>query len=153
MVRITRTTLRLSTGHVLPPGTRVGVPVYAIHTSPQTPLYSAETSPGADYVPPSRFDGFRYEKLRRLPGNDAKYQFVSTSNESLAFGLGEHCCPGRFYAAVLIKTIFVELLRFWDVRLVGDEQRQGGNPPRLVLKDLSLSQDPLFPVEMRRRVL
>lgn len=154
MVRIARSPIALSTGHQLPTGTRFGIPVYPLHKSPRTYPASdlAGTDMEAEYVPPDRFDGYRYYKLRRLPGADAKHQFgSSTSNDALAFGLGAHCCPGRFYAATVLKVAFVELVRFWDVRLPGDTEAKGGSPPAVKINDFSLTTDPTAALEIRRR--
>lgn len=152
MVRIARSPITLSTGHQLPTGTRFGVPVYPLHKSARTYPASQLEGTGMEYVPPDRFDGYRYYKLRRLPGADAKHQFgSSTSNDALAFGLGAHCCPGRFYAATVLKVAFVELVRFWDVRLPGDVEGKGGSPPAVAVNDFSISADPTAALEIRRR--
>lgn len=103
LVRITKQLLQPSTGQRISANTRIGLPIQLIHTSYRTLLYSPATGV-EDYVPPAKFDGFRYEKLRKLPGNDSKYQYVAASNEALGFSLGTHCFPGRFYLPTQLRS-------------------------------------------------
>lgn len=154
MVRISRAPISLSTGHQLPAGTRFGIPAYAVHTTSaaDNKTGSLETKDAhTEETPLSEFDGLRYYRLRQVPGSDTKHQFATTSNDSLAFGLGVHCCPGRFYASMVVKVIFVELLRFWDIRIPGDETAKGGSPPKIRFMDFSIGADPGALIEIRRR--
>jgi len=77
----------------LPKGTWVFSPASAIHHSEM------------NYKNPMEFDGFRFSRIREQPGFEAKYQAVSTSEEYLPFGHGSHACPGRFFAANLLKIL------------------------------------------------
>ncbi len=49
--------------------------------------------------------------------NKEQFQFVSPSKENLAFGLGRHACPGRFFAANEIKLILSRLLLDFDIKM------------------------------------
>ncbi|ESZ92637.1 hypothetical protein SBOR_6971 [Sclerotinia borealis F-4128] len=104
-----------------------------------------------NWTPPSTFSPFRYASLRTAPGNESKYQFVTTSKESMNFGHGNHACPGRFFAGTEIKVVMVELLRRWDVRLIGDEQGVGGERPGNSVYDTTISPNPFAELEFRRR--
>lgn len=148
MARIVQTPVRLSTGHVLPAGTRIGVPVYHIMTSPSTPRSYDES---AGQAPASEFDGFRFWKLRQLPENENKFHYISSTSDYLSWGAGTHSCPGRFFSSTAIKVLFVEMLRFWDFRLVGDEESKGGPPVKMVLNDFTLTTDIKVPLQVKRR--
>ncbi|CAG8972034.1 hypothetical protein HYALB_00004898 [Hymenoscyphus albidus] len=103
---------------------------------------------GAD--PAAGFDGFRFSKLRAMPGNENKYQYITTTSDYLAWGLGTHSCPGRFFSRTCIKVHFVELLRFLDFRLVGDVERKGGPAVGHMLNDFTLTTDISVPLQMKR---
>ncbi|KAK3394795.1 cytochrome P450 [Podospora didyma] len=150
--RICTADLALSTGHVLPKGTRICFPSYDVHTNPKTQTYSPEYNP-PDYTDPELFDGMRFYKLRNMPGKEQRHQFATAGPESLAFGYGNHTCPGRFFASNEIKIIFVELLMNWDIRLMGDVEQKGGaekRPPNMEV-DLVITPNPKAMVEMKRR--
>lgn len=138
-VRITTAPLTLSTGHTLPTGTRFGFAAYAIHHSP---IFSSS----AASRPVTEFDGFRFYKLRKIPGNENKHQFVVTSSDSLNFGHGNHACPGRFFASNEIKIVLIELLRNWDFRFL-----EGNGRPENVLRGLVCGPDTKGMMELRRR--
>ncbi|KZL75804.1 cytochrome p450 oxidoreductase [Colletotrichum incanum] len=148
MARIVQTPITLSTGHTLPAGTRIGVPVYHVMTSPSTQQSYAET---AGMTPASEFDGFRFYKLRQQEGNENKFHYITTTSDYLSWGLGTHSCPGRFFSSTAIKVLFVEMLRFWDFRLVGDVDRKGGPPVGHRLNDFTLTTDVTVPLEIKRR--
>ena len=57
---------------------------------------------------PDQFDGFRFEKLRQVAGNESRYQFATTGVESMHFGHGKHACPGRFFAANVSMSSMIE---------------------------------------------
>ncbi|KAI1120162.1 cytochrome P450 [Nemania abortiva] len=97
--------LKLSSGDVIPFGETVAGPNHAVNFSPKIYPNAAE------------FDGFRYSKLREVPGNETKHQFISTSTESINFGHGVGACPGRFFASTEIKIMLVYLLVHFDVKL------------------------------------
>ncbi|GJJ15666.1 hypothetical protein Clacol_009944 [Clathrus columnatus] len=62
---------------------------------------------------PNKFDGWRFCK-----SDDASRNLHLTSNKSpfLLFGVGEHACPGRFFAANTIKTAVAHFLMTHDVK-------------------------------------
>ncbi|KAH1489381.1 hypothetical protein KXX42_001191 [Aspergillus fumigatus] len=62
-----------------------------------------------EYLPnPEQFDELRFYKLRHQ--NDSKanniiYRFTAASKTQVQFGGGRHACPGRWFAAHLIKMV------------------------------------------------
>jgi hypothetical protein len=137
--------LTISTGHTLPTGTRFGFATYAVQHSDLTPTFSPSLNPPTT-KPVTEFDGFRFYNLRKIPGNENKYQFVTTSPESLNFGHGNHACPGRFFASNEIKVVLIELLRCWDFRFLAGKGR-----PENVLGDMTCTPDMRTQMEFRRR--
>ncbi|KAF8463187.1 cytochrome P450 [Russula ochroleuca] len=95
-----------SNGVTVPAGTLVSFPASAIHTDER--IY-----PNAD-----KFDGFRFAKLRESERDTmiSRHQAVSTSSEHLAFGLGRHTCPGRFFAVNEVKALFAHIVATYDVK-------------------------------------
>ncbi|RAL16400.1 cytochrome P450 [Aspergillus homomorphus CBS 101889] len=66
------------------------------------------------YASPGTYDGLRFHRWRQSPGNEHRFQFVTTSAEHFAFGHGTHACPGRFFAAHELKIVLVHLLLRYD---------------------------------------
>ncbi|KAL2064356.1 hypothetical protein VTL71DRAFT_4850 [Oculimacula yallundae] len=149
--RLTTCDLALSTGHVLPRGTRFGFASWAVHQSSKPPALNPILNPLSK--PVSQFDGLRFYHARKIAGNENKHQFVTTSPDSLSFGHGNHACPGRFFASNEIKVVLIELLRNWDFRFVGDIKREGGieRRPKNVFDDVNCIPDMEGKVELKRR--
>ena len=103
--------LTLPDGTVLPRGTYIATASSEINRDPTL------------WENPDEFDGFRFEKLRQKPGNENKYQFVTTGVDSMQFGHGKHACPGRFFAANEIKLILIHLIMNYDIKLPEGEER------------------------------
>lgn len=64
----------------------------------------------AVFKDPSGFNPARFLEMRKLPGQENKWHFVTTSPEHLSFGHGKYSCPGRFFAANETKVILAYLL-------------------------------------------
>ena len=103
--------LTLPDGTVLPRGTYIGTANSEIMRDPNL------------WDNPEEFDGLRFYKLRQIPGNENKYQFVTTGIDSMQFGHGRHACPGRFFAANELKLILVHLIMNYDIKLPEGESR------------------------------
>jgi cytochrome P450 len=73
---------------------------------------------------PHKFMGRRFLEMRQQPGQENRWQFVTTSPEHLVFGHGKHACPGRFFASSEIKVVLVYLLMRYDWRFTPDGRRQ-----------------------------
>ncbi|KAH8432073.1 cytochrome P450 [Aspergillus melleus] len=115
--RIIKQDFRLSDGTVIPANTWVGSPAQAIAMD-------------ADLYPnPDTFDGFRFAKStttgaheagRRMPAIvKGKPHYTSAHPGSMAFGYGQHACPGRFFAMMEIKAITGEILKRYELKLPG----------------------------------
>ncbi|KAJ6625979.1 cytochrome P450 [Mycena sp. CBHHK59/15] len=103
-----RLTLReavIADGTVLPPGSVVAFAPKPLHHNPEV------------YADPYTFDPFRFSKLRTGSNTlrDIQQAFTNLSNDYIVFGLGKHGCPGRFFAALKVKTILSEILLNYDV--------------------------------------
>ncbi|KAF7944091.1 hypothetical protein EAE96_010501 [Botrytis aclada] len=152
-LRLTAAPLHLSTGHTIPKGTRIVYDTNALNLAgPDISSLPHDPSTMPRLDPPSVFSPFRFSSLRETPGNESKYQYVTTSKESMNFGHGNHACPGRFFAGVEIKLIMEEILRFWDFRLVGDTEMKGGERPKNFVLDTIVAPNPGAELEFKRRV-
>ncbi|KAH7346207.1 cytochrome P450 [Rhexocercosporidium sp. MPI-PUGE-AT-0058] len=109
----------LSNGLVLPAGSYISAPLCAIAISPE------------NYPSPTPFDGLRFYNLsdsETSAGSNVninRHQLTSIASTSLAFGIGKHACPGRFFAAVKAKLVLVELLERYEFMLKEKEGRPG----------------------------
>lgn len=133
MNRIAHQNVTLSDGTVIPKGAGLGIPITAMtdenfHKDPLT------------------FDGHRFYNLRQEPGNETKYQFVTTSNEHIAFGHGKHACPGRFFASNEIKIALVQMLTTYDFRFP-----PGQGLPVPVNNGASVIPNPKAQIQYRRK--
>jgi hypothetical protein len=76
----------------------------------------------------------------------------SSEESTTNIQIGNHACPGRFFAGIEIKVILIELLRGWDFRNVGDTEMKGGGRPENFCVDISISPNPVAEIEFKRRV-
>ncbi|KAK9413738.1 putative Cytochrome P450 [Seiridium unicorne] len=97
------------------------------------------------YPEPEKFDGYRFLKLRQDQDKQNTAQFVSTSQDHLGFGHGQHACPGRFFASNEIKIILCHVLLKYDWRLVK------GQEPKIIVHGFNLIADPRSSLDIRRR--
>ncbi|KAJ8518231.1 hypothetical protein ONZ45_g4693 [Pleurotus djamor] len=101
---------RFSDGTVLPYGTLAAVPVKQIHRDEE---YSG-------YADAATFDGFRFvssESKNKHLDTPPNLQLAVPSQEFLTWGHGRHACPGRFFAALQMKTILAYIILHFDVKL------------------------------------
>ncbi|EHK98539.1 putative Ent-kaurene oxidase [Glarea lozoyensis 74030] len=144
--------LHLSTGHTIPPGTKIAYNLWATQMSTSSLSMSPTYNP-PNYHAPAEFDGFRFSNLRAMEGKENKHQFVSTAPDSLSFGHGNHACPGRFFASNEIKVILIEVLRTYDLRLKGDVEGTGGveKRPEDLVNAGSIMPNPFAEIEFKSR--
>jgi len=118
-VRLTLRAFTFSNGVNIPPGTFIGFPHSAIQSSEEI------------YTNPEKFDGFRFEKLRDEEGDvtSTRHRAVTASTEMMAFGLGRHVCPGRFFAINGIKGLLAHIIVTYDVKF---EEGKGAPPQRVL---------------------
>ncbi|KAF7553498.1 hypothetical protein G7Z17_g3587 [Cylindrodendrum hubeiense] len=62
------------------------------------------------YGNPEKWDGYRFCKMREEPGHENQHQLATISVDHFGFGYGRQPCPGRFYAADLVKTILIHIV-------------------------------------------
>ncbi|KAF7888890.1 hypothetical protein EAF00_009190 [Botryotinia globosa] len=151
-LRVTTAPLHLSTGHTIPKGTSVVWDSHAVNLAgPNVTSLPNDSSTMPKLDPPSVFSPFRFSSIRETPGNESKYQYVTTSKDSINFGHGNHACPGRFFAGVEIKVVMVELLRNWDFRNIGDTEMKGGERPGNIVLGNLIHPNPAVQLELKRR--
>ncbi|KAJ4012028.1 hypothetical protein NW766_007329 [Fusarium irregulare] len=85
----------------LPQGSRVSVPVWGIH-------HDEDIYPAAH----------NYEAFRFVQDGESEDSLVSPSETYLSFGLGKHSCPGRNFAAIVMKLFLADLAVHYDVEAV-----------------------------------
>lgn len=147
--------VKLSNGLVLPKGTHIGVAA------------GANALDESLFENASEFDGFRFERLRSQPGNEAKYQvrltqfshpiqrgeltcaaqFVTTNDtDQLHWGVGSHACPGRFFASYEIKMLLAKILTDYDIML-----KPGDKRPQDIARDIRVIPNPAAEIMFRNR--
>ncbi|CAL5867176.1 uncharacterized protein PFLUO_LOCUS1388 [Penicillium psychrofluorescens] len=132
--RIMQDTAILSDGTILPRGSHIAMAVNKIQND-------------ADVTPePEKFDPFRYERMRSRAGEGHLHQFATAEPNKLNFGYGKYACPGRFFAALEIKTILVELIMNYDVKLL-----DGCNRPENLRAYEFIFPNPDVEVQIRAR--
>jgi cytochrome P450 len=106
--RLARKDITLSDGTLIPNGTMVFIPAFAIANDPN--LYSD----------PSTFDGLRFYNLRQrsTEENNNKYQFTTINREQMQFGMGRHACSGRWMASYQIKLALAALITKYEFKLM-----------------------------------
>ena len=124
-----------SDGTFIPKGTKVAIPMHAIH-------HDEEIYPHANV-----FDPWRWSNMRQDETEATKYQMVSTGPEHVAFGHGRHgwyaslryllpidqsltsyralCSPGRFFVASELKAFLAHLVMNYDIKM----EKEGQVPP------------------------
>lgn len=96
----------------------MGIPAYSIHHD--TEIWGED----AGEFRPFRFAERRSEAVARGDGLlGARQAWATTSPEYLSFGAGRNSCPGRFFAAGLLKVLMAEIVMGWDFEFV--EERPG----------------------------
>ncbi|KAI6145373.1 cytochrome P450 [Pisolithus tinctorius] len=125
--------ITLSDGTFIPTGTYVCVASHAIHHDPCV------------YEDPEVFDPYRYIKLQEKQGDSSRYQLVTIGPEWLMFGIGKAACPGRFFAAMMLKLMFAHIILSYDLKL-GDISY-----PASVCIGPAIAANPSAKIMLRRR--
>ncbi|KAJ5102670.1 hypothetical protein N7532_003199 [Penicillium argentinense] len=108
--RLALAEIPLSDGTVIPKGATLGVSAHVNHDE-------------SIYPDAGTYNGYRFYNKRQQPGNEQRFQFVTTTTESFGFGHGVHACPGRFFAANETKIFLIHLLLKYDWQLKEDRGR------------------------------
>ncbi|KAH8204650.1 hypothetical protein TruAng_001125 [Truncatella angustata] len=61
-----------------------------------------------------QWDPYRFLRMRSQPGKESLAPLEAVSSDHMAFGYGQHACPGRFFAANQIKISLCHLLIKYD---------------------------------------
>lgn len=72
------------------------------------------------YPEPEKWKADRFLKLRDDPGKEHSAQLVTTTMESLGFGIGTHACPGRFFASSNMKIMLAYVLQNYEFERVDE---------------------------------
>ncbi|PQE06888.1 cytochrome P450 protein [Rutstroemia sp. NJR-2017a BVV2] len=99
------------------PGIRMLFPTQDIHLDPD------------NYEDPKRFDAFRFSRpFENTQGNsrgEEERELITTTTPTfMPFGYGRHACPGRWFAAQLMKQALAYLVLNYDVELVGSTPKR-----------------------------
>ncbi|KAF8910293.1 cytochrome P450 [Mucidula mucida] len=125
--RMTLDEYTFSDGTTLPAKTVVAVAVSVVHEDEHA------------YEDSRTFDGFRFSKKVLLDEEDSRWmhRMTTPSPSYLAFGRGQHLCPGRFFASVVMKFLTAYVLMNYDVKMEVEGKRPGltalgpsAGPPR-----------------------
>ncbi|KAM3496736.1 hypothetical protein MY10362_009891 [Beauveria mimosiformis] len=133
MTRLVKESFVLSDGTPLKKGQKIAVT-------------STNMRDKTNYANPDEWDPYRFVKMRDDPVKQNAAHLVSTSVGHNAFGLGQHACPGRFFAANEIKVALVSILIKYDFELPADVS------PQIYENGFALVSDPLAKLRFRRRV-
>ncbi|KAI0756382.1 cytochrome P450 [Daedaleopsis nitida] len=107
------TDITLRDGTKIPKGTLLAAPAASVHHDE------------GKYSSNDVFDPFRFAHMREQDDHSTSHQFSNTSLKWLAFGHGRNACPGRFFAAGVLKAILAHLVLNYDIKLV----EEGRRPP------------------------
>ncbi|KAF8991421.1 cytochrome P450 [Cyathus striatus] len=90
----------------------------------------------------AKFNGFRFLKG---DGEDTPSSLVTMRSDHLAFGIGNHSCPGRFFAAREMKLLLAHILMTYDLKLSGTK------PPKTTMFGPAYIPDTKAKVMFRKR--
>ena len=111
MGRVARQPFTFSDGTFIPQGTHLHVAVQATHLD------------DAYYTDPNAFNPFRFANKMDQQNKTRKLDMVTTHANFVAFGHGRHACPGRFFAAEMLKLTLAHIIMNYDVKLEGDHPK------------------------------
>ncbi|KAI0721405.1 cytochrome P450 [Cerioporus squamosus] len=106
--------LTLADGTFLPKGTLVAAVA--------SPIHHDDTI----YPDPDTFDPFRFSRAFDVGGPNATQRFTHTSGKWLTFGYGRHACPGRFFAADMVKAVVAHMLLNYGIKVEEDTKGTRG---------------------------
>jgi cytochrome P450 len=109
---------KFSDGLELPVGTRFGFPIKAMQSDPD------------NFSSPTTFDGFRFAKQSSsesgVEEDRRRWSSTAMSTTNLAWGYGNHVCPGRFFAVRMIKFTLTKVLLEYEIEW--DRTAEQGRP-------------------------
>ncbi|KAI0407293.1 cytochrome P450 [Xylaria palmicola] len=117
MKRLFKKPHTFSNGIHIPEGTFTSMMVAEIENDPE---HTAN---------PEVFDALRsYREKQKLGLNSVEAReldFSAPTRTALGFGYGRTACPGRFFASLIIKMVFVTLLSEYEFKFLPGESRPG----------------------------
>ncbi|KAK8103057.1 hypothetical protein PG984_016203 [Apiospora sp. TS-2023a] len=96
-----------------------------------------------------QFAPFRFAEAPDETEHRNRHDLATVGPGSLHFGAGRYGCPGRFFAALVIKLMFAHLLLRYEFRYT-PEQAAKGRPPNK-MADENIFPDPSVDILMRQR--
>ncbi|MCJ1405151.1 hypothetical protein MMC11_008377 [Xylographa trunciseda] len=122
--RLFKQSYTFADGLYIPKGTYACLPTFAIENDPEHTL------------DPEIFDGLRsYRRSQQTQASDSKgkgnreeHQFFSPGRTTLNFGYGKSACPGRYFASLVLKILFVKLLSEYEFKFLS-----GGGRPKNIM--------------------
>ncbi|KAF9255979.1 cytochrome P450 [Marasmius fiardii PR-910] len=94
----------LSDGTVIPAGSTVAIAALPVHLDEN------------NYPDASHFDPLRFYIIREKEGRSVRHQMMTPEPGYVAFGMGKHACPGRFFAAIELKALVAHALVTYDLK-------------------------------------
>ncbi|KAJ8065572.1 hypothetical protein OCU04_006251 [Sclerotinia nivalis] len=120
-----------------------------------TAVYAPLRAMGRDpdhFNAPDTFDGYRFLKAaqykkssRSVEGSMQGLKYTDINLKYPYWGYGLDACPGRFYAAFIIKTSLVHIIRNFDIKL------EGASKPRVFSWRTTIIPSPTTQMLVRRR--
>jgi cytochrome P450 len=111
MGRVARRPFTFSDGTYIPQGTHIHVAVHSTHLD------------HSNYLDPTNFIPFRFVDKKDEQNKTRKLDMVTTHTTFAAFGHGRHACPGRFFAAEMLKLTLAHIIMNYDVKLEGEHPK------------------------------
>ncbi|KAI1823505.1 cytochrome P450 [Xylaria intraflava] len=116
-----------------------------------TAMMVAQIENDPAYTPnPEDFDALRWYREKQKLGlqNPAArdFDFSAVTRTALSFGYGRSACPGRFFASLVVKMIYVKMLTEYEFRFMPGQ----GRPQVMSLQDF-LVTSPTQQILVRRR--
>ncbi|OQD73658.1 hypothetical protein PENDEC_c014G01357 [Penicillium decumbens] len=106
MKRYAEERIALSDGVVIPKGVQIVV-------------HAQNMWDEAHYSNPFEFQSHRFLERRKIEGQEAAAQLATATTNHMGFGFGRHGCPGRSYAAAMMKILLCHILLKYDLKLTG----------------------------------
>jgi cytochrome P450 len=126
----------MADGVTIPAGVKMAAPRWFLNHDPEL------------YTLPDTFDPLRFCDDIPKPDGSNKRSLAHTESTHLAFGYGRLACPGRFWAAQMMKLIFATLLVEYDFCY---PEGQTTMPPKLLKEDFNVP-DTVQHILLRKRV-
>ncbi|KAI2602064.1 cytochrome P450 [Hypoxylon sp. NC1633] len=107
---VTSGEIDVGNGMRIGPGVRMVFPTQNIHLDPD------------NYKDPRKYDAFRFSRpYENVKGDKRERELITTTTPTfLPFGYGRHACPGRWFAAQLMKQALAYMVLNYELELVGE---------------------------------